>query len=365
MANPQDPSGIPFRRNPDDSGASDGFFENSRPAAGETPEGEEPQERPVRRSPITPPSSAFSFESNPGVSSSPKNRPSPAPSPRPDDEDFELDEPQPDSLPSQGPVAPSRAAARDPAAARQEGKKNEEEVEEMRPARPRREAEAPPEVTAPAPTPAAGTSASRSWWHTSKTEKLGIAAVLAVMLIMAGIFSSSLYAGRPASADSSAQAVPSLPMKGNVATITKIDTLWRPTKTSDRVSMVDTLLPEVSRYPSALLPEVKFSIDPGASKTGFLRFLFLDSDGQITGDVLVLKVNQGKLESVNSGAEVASPTDGVLYCSLGFLDKASYMSYALSGLRRWSVEISESTDYSAREEGWKRLGLFEVRDHQL
>ncbi|RYD26135.1 MAG: hypothetical protein EOP86_26380, partial [Verrucomicrobiaceae bacterium] len=64
MANPQDPSGIPFRSNPDDSGAADGFFESNRPAAGKTPEAEDPQERPVRLSPIAPPSSAFSFESN-------------------------------------------------------------------------------------------------------------------------------------------------------------------------------------------------------------------------------------------------------------------------------------------------------------
>ncbi|MES2709206.1 MAG: hypothetical protein V4726_21600 [Verrucomicrobiota bacterium] len=390
MANSNDFPGTPQDKNPDDSGVAPDPFESAPAPDGGRGGGQEeewPIDAPLpadferqaeRREPVTPkpvvrispiaPSGGTSFESNPrsgfSAPSAPQPAaPTPAPAPvsrsgtpsghragtpRPDDDPFQTDEPLP---------AVSRPAPAD----RIPGPEKKSPVNDGE-----NEAEsgAPEEFEAPEPPDAPSSEVSTGHRTATKAEKLSMAAVLVVVLGLLGIFANALHAGRPLSSDSEADAIPRVPMKGSVATITKIETDWRPRREADRVSMMDTALPEVSRSQPEVLPEVKFSIDPGASKTGFLRFIFLDPEGQISGDVLVVKVTQGKLENSGGGTEVSSPTDGAVYCSLGFLDRPSFISYAIGDSRRWTVEVSESTDYNARQDGWARLGLFEVRPQQ-
>lgn len=190
--------------------------------------------------------------------------------------------------------------------------------------------------------------------------KMGLIAALVAILALVGGYAAALHASRPNTTESSADVVPNVPMNGEIATVTKVESGWRARRPSDRVSTIDTILPDISRAEPTLLPEVKFSIDPVKSKEGYLRFIFLDPDGQISGDVLVVKVSHGKLESESGSAEVISPTEAAVYCSFGFLDTPSFIAYATNDGPRWHVEISESSDYNSGESGWKRLGFFEV-----
>lgn len=365
MANPNDFSGTPQHNHPDDTGAGEvDPFESAPPPPAAQPL--RPAERISQVAPRQARISPNAFSGSTNFESAPRPapaapEPAPAPgsrhgnptghragTPRDGEEDvFETEE----SLPS---VAPRNVA---PAPAIAVTEENEDESES---------GTAPGRRSAPASTAAAeaeGAEASGPR-RISKPEKLGLAAVLVALLAILGAFASALHASRPSSSDSDATESPKTPMKGEVATLSKIETDWRPRKDSDRVSMMETMLPEVSTSQPGVLPEVTFSIDPSASKTGFLRFIFLNPEGEISGDVLTVKVNQGKLESMGNGAEVTSGTDGKIYCSVGFLDKPGYVAYAIGDFPRWTVEVSESTDYNAREDGWKRLGHFEVHERQ-
>ena len=70
-----------------------------------------------------------------------------------------------------------------------------------------------------------------------------------------------------------------------------------------------------------IIPEVNFTIAPDGGKSGYLRFLFIDPDGRESGDVRVIRVASGKLESMNRGEIIAGPDRGSVYASLGFLDE--------------------------------------------
>lgn len=364
MANPNDFSGTPQNNHPDGTGAGgEDPFESAPPSAA-------PSARPAERiSQVAPRQArispnAFSgstnFESSPRPApASPEPAPSPgsrhgnptghrAGTPREGEEDvFETEDALPSVPRAAGPPAPETALT----PSSMSGQEAPEESETAA----RRGSLAASGMDSPS-----GDGTASGPRRISKPEKIGLAAVLVLLLTILGIFANALHASRPASADSGATESPKTPMKGEVATLTKIETDWRPRKDSDRVSMMETMLPEVSTSQPGLLPEVSFTIDPPASKTGFLRFIFLNPEGEISGDVLTVKVNQGKLEPMGNGVEITSGTDGKLYCSVGFLDKPTYVAYATGNFPRWTVEVSESSDYNAREDGWKRLGHFEV-----
>ena len=105
---------------------------------------------------------------------------------------------------------------------------------------------------------------------------------------------------------------------------------------------------------------MKFNTDPAATKAGFLRFIFLDPDGKISGDVRVVKVNGGTIEALSSGAVASGPGTATVYGSLGFMDRPGFVAYATGSDTRWSVEVSESADYNAKEEGWTKLDTFDL-----
>lgn len=371
MANPNDSSGTPQHHHPDDSGADSLDPFESAPAPAPVPP--RPAERITQVAPRQARVGADAFRGTTNFDSAarsipPAAEPLAAPgsrhgnptghragTPRHDEEDvFETGEPL------RAARGPSAASSAEQDADDDDGN----ETEAASPARPtqprhRQQAEEAPESPTPEDAVASGPR------RISKPEKIGLAAVIVALLAILGSFASALHASRPSSSDSEATNSPKVPMKGEVATLTKVETNWRARRESDKVSMMETMLPDISTSPPSVLPEVKFTIDSQASKTGFLRFLFLNPEGEISGDVLTVKVNQGKLESMGSGGgEVTSSTEGTVYCSIGFLDKPGYLAYAIGDFPRWTVEVSESTDYNAREEGWKRLGLFEVHQHE-
>ena len=188
----------------------------------------------------------------------------------------------------------------------------------------------------------------------------GLIAAALVLIVLLGGFIGLLYLNRPDSELRDARSEPTVPLAGNIVTLSAIQSGWRTRQPGDLVSTVDVTLPTPSRQTSALLPMVRFTLDATATKTGFLRFIFLDPDGKISGDVRVVKVSGGTLERLSSGASVTNPGTATVYGSLGFMDRPGFVAYATGDSARWSVEVSESADYNAKQEGWTKLETFDL-----
>ena len=195
-----------------------------------------------------------------------------------------------------------------------------------------------------------------------RQDRFGLATAAALLVALLAIFGVILYANRPASATANSRALPDLPIAGKIMTITDLKSGWHTRQPADRVSTVDVTLPTPSRQQPALLPQVQFSCDPTSSKNGFLRFIFFDPDGKISGDVRVVKLAGGTIDPLSSGAEVAGPGSALVYGSLGFMDRPGFVAYASGSSPRWSVKVSESSDYNANEAGWTLLQTFDIRN---
>jgi hypothetical protein len=156
---------------------------------------------------------------------------------------------------------------------------------------------------------------------------------------------------------------PSLPMKGSLITITQAAADWRKSvKDVDRVEQIEVILPTPGHFDAGIIPELTFAIDSSASTTGFLRFIFRDSDERPRGDTRVMQVTNGKLSDPGAGGTVKSGSDATVYCSSGFFDESAYRSYVGGDVPRWSIEVAESSSYNSDDKDWKILGTFDVRN---
>lgn len=191
-------------------------------------------------------------------------------------------------------------------------------------------------------------------------ERLSLLGACAVTALTAVAILWSLLAHGPDAVAAPSNSHPSLPMRGATATIAGADAYWRSRTASDRVSGIEVTLPVPERVESSILPEVKFTLDPGSSKTGFIRVGFMNSAREITGDVRVLKVVNGKFEPMHQGETIVSPSEAVVYGSIGFTDRLNYLGYTSGDAPRWYVEVRESADYGANEDGWKKLDAFDM-----
>lgn len=199
----------------------------------------------------------------------------------------------------------------------------------------------------------------------SLKEKAALA-VCALALAAAAIwYTSTLIASRPKEARTPSRPWPELPISGDLVRITEASAAWRHTKEADRVGRLEVPFPTPGERSPVIIPEVNFTIAPDSGRSGYLRFLFIDPDGRESGDVRVIRVTSGKLESMNRGEIIAAPDRGSVYASLGFLDEPSFFSYTAKQSRRWRVEIAESARYDAPDRDWKLLSVFDVRNTLL
>jgi hypothetical protein len=199
----------------------------------------------------------------------------------------------------------------------------------------------------------------------SLKEKAALA-VCALTLAAAAIwYTSTLIASRPKEARTPSRPWPELPISGDLVRITEGSAAWRHTRETDRVGRIEVPFPMPGERSPVIIPEVNFTIAPDGGKSGYLRFLFIDPDGRESGDVRVIRVTGGKLESMNRGEIIAGPDRGFVYASLGFLDEPSFFSYTAKPSRRWRVEIAESARYDAPDRDWKLLSVFDVRNTLL
>jgi len=179
--------------------------------------------------------------------------------------------------------------------------------------------------------------------------------VLAVWLIRA--VTSAAGEGKPVS-----DGWPDVPMEGSLVTISEAASQWRMRTDTDRVAQMEVSLPVPGLQMPDIIPHVTFTIDPGASSDGYLRFIFKDSEGKPRGDTRVVHVKGGKLTDLGQGEIIKSTTDGAVYCSYGLVNIHAYNSYTGNNQPRWSVEVAESAAYDAKDKDWKVLGTFEVRN---
>lgn len=195
----------------------------------------------------------------------------------------------------------------------------------------------------------------------SMLEKVSISAggvlVLGLLIWLFRAATSVSNAGGNASSP-----LPDLPIKGSLVTISEAATSWRRSTAADRVGQMEVILPQPGFKTPEMIPQVHFTIDSSASSTGFVRFIFKDSEGKAQGDTRVVQIVSGKLSDLGKGEIIKSGEEGAVYGSNGLLDSSSYHSYAGSDAPRWSVEVAESADYSAGDKDWKVLGTFDVRN---
>ena len=158
--------------------------------------------------------------------------------------------------------------------------------------------------------------------------------------------------------------VPDVPLEGELITVEEVSSGWRARTKSDRVARIEVFLPKPDEVMPAFIPQVNFTIS-GNSKAGYLRFMFKDSEGNARGDTRVVRVDNGKLVSLDNGEIISSPTSGSVYSSNGLQDTHNYHSYTSSTDPRWSVEVSESPSYDARDKDWKPLAHFDIRNAML
>lgn len=186
-----------------------------------------------------------------------------------------------------------------------------------------------------------------------------IAGVAAVLLIAAAGFVRALILGKPYSPPPPASVLPDLPMKGELVTLTGVETGWRPRKETDRVSLMEVILPSPTQVYPGLLPVIRVKIDPSASSSGFLKFIIRDDEQRITGDVRILGFSGGRFTGEGAGE---SPDTGSVYGTTGMFDRIAYFTYTASDRQRWYVEVSESSSQNAKEQEWRTLGTFEIRN---
>ena len=157
---------------------------------------------------------------------------------------------------------------------------------------------------------------------------------------------------------------PDLPLEGDLVTVEEVTSGWRARKYTDRVARMEVVLPQPGEVLPEVIPQVNFTISSG-SKSCYLRFIFKDSLGTPRGDTRVVRVEGGKLMNMDGGEVISSATSGSVYSSNGLQDTVTFNSYASSKDARWSVEVSESANYDAKDKDWKILSLFDIRSSLL
>ena len=231
---------------------------------------------------------------------------------------------------------------------RGENEENEEETEAPVKKSRRREVQGLPSVQRPA---------------NPRLELIGKIVVWGLLpLIFIGVFYTILK-NRPTSEARIFKAKPSLPISGQLVQVSEISSGWRPRSEADRVRPEMQAITKTSVFPSHL-PMIKLKFAP-ETQNGFLRVLFFNSDGKIAGDARVIKIVQGRAEATSAGEEVTGDHECTVSGSAGLQSANHLTDYLAGGQVRWSVEISESSDYQAKGDEWKLLESFALADNKL
>jgi hypothetical protein len=199
-----------------------------------------------------------------------------------------------------------------------------------------------------------------------KLDKIGkIVAIVVLPIVIGGViltmFRSSGGAHQP-----SIKRKPSVPMQGELLQVTDASSGWRTRQNDDRVTTVSEVITKRPVSPNRL-PTVTLKLQ-STKPLAYLRVLFFDETGRIAGDPRLVKIENGKLSPATSGStaeKVLGSDECQITASSGFINDSYLQDYFAGPARRWSVEISESSDYRARGSEWKELDTFAIKDVSL
>ena len=185
-----------------------------------------------------------------------------------------------------------------------------------------------------------------------KAERLSLGLFALLTLAGALLFFKFLYGGKSDSTREVPARSLATPIRGELITLSEVAHYWRSRQTEDR-----------GRSAYAILPEVLLKLDPGASKHGYVRIEFTDSDGALRGDVMSVKFENGKF--ISSGRAERISADGfevTLAGTEGFTSSALFQAYLGNQDPRWTLRLQEGSDYSSGP--WKPLGFVEIRNEK-
>lgn len=150
----------------------------------------------------------------------------------------------------------------------------------------------------------------------SKAEKVGIAALLAILALGATL--SILHFSNRVPTRSILSEDLDLPVEGKIVKVTALGTYWRePVTTGDN--------PDVVRRGTKLIPVVKLSIE---AKSAAIRVLFRSEDGTVVGD----PINR----SIDGKTELLIPA------TAGFDDIGMHAAYRTGESPPWIIQILEA-----------------------
>ncbi len=163
----------------------------------------------------------------------------------------------------------------------------------------------------------------------TKMERIGLFALLAVLLI--GATSIVIYSlGRLPTGSNQVKST-DFPIKGKQFSIATADTYWR-------APVIDGKNPDVIRRGTVLIPVVKLTPADGS---GAVRVIFRNHDGESIGDIVTRTVQSGQ------SLEIAA--------TAGFDDIGMHAAYRTGETKPWIVEVDEAPTAAAANVDFRKL----------
>jgi hypothetical protein len=197
----------------------------------------------------------------------------------------------------------------------------------------------------------------------TKLDRIGSIAALVVLPVLFIAIAVAILSRRPEGDGDQVKRKPDLPMKGDLVSITKVESGWRVRRDTDHVKPGMIPITREDKKPDEL-PALRLEVDADSSKTAFVRVLFRRGE-RIEGDSRVFKVSEGKVFAMTKAEEVVGDREIHLAASTGIADKLQLYDYFAGTQERWAVEISESSSYQASGEQWKLLDYFAIDNKEL
>ena len=175
-------------------------------------------------------------------------------------------------------------------------------------------------IEAPAPEPVVLPSFSSIASSLSLPEKIAISALVVILAIGAAL--SVIYFSNNIPTKSILREDLDLPIAGELAKITELETYWREPITTGET-------PDIVRRGTKLVPVVRMQIEASSAA---IRIHFRDGEGAIIGD----PINR----TINGNTELIIPA------TAGFDDIGMHAAYRTGESVPWSIEILEAKDSS-------------------
>jgi hypothetical protein len=181
----------------------------------------------------------------------------------------------------------------------------------------------------------------------SRVEGLSLVVFGIVVLALALGFLISAQKGRPKASGEKPAARLVGPQAGKLVTVTTAEPAWR-----------EKLANERGRPQDVIRPAVTLSLTGPASGSAYLRVTFLDAAGSTVGDLMTIRLTDGKIVDTGRGEIIGGPQTVTLRGTGGFAHETSFLTYLGQAGPRWSVRLEEGADYGSGP--WTRLAWFEL-----